>query len=238
MNTVDDDLRAMFGARAATIPDDPPADPYPPISQAVSRSRRRRGAGFAVIGVAAASALAVAVLPGSASTPTEQVASTPVTIKPAAWTVNLAPGGVVSVTLRELADPQGLQRALRAAGVPAVVNFDSACVPDAGNTLGGAISMPDVDADELTRVAVFVIAVFGSDVTNPSFHTHKVFDVHPAAIPAGKVLFLSAGDTLAGADQPAGVRTAADATVTPSAAAIPLRMVLARIVPSTEPCLR
>jgi hypothetical protein len=43
-----------------------------------------------------------------------------------AWTVVEQPGGDVSVTIRELHDPAGLQRKLRAAGVPATVSFSAA----------------------------------------------------------------------------------------------------------------
>jgi hypothetical protein len=41
----------------------------------------------------------------------------------AAWTVAEQPHGTVVVTIRELRDPRGLQRTLRADGVPATVNF-------------------------------------------------------------------------------------------------------------------
>src|SRR5262249_13026274 len=45
----------------------------------------------------------------------------PVTL--AAWTVARHPGGIINVTIRELRDPAGLQRTLRADGVPANVVF-------------------------------------------------------------------------------------------------------------------
>jgi hypothetical protein len=40
-----------------------------------------------------------------------------------AWTVTRRPGGDVAITIRQLFDPAGLQRELRAAGVPASVTF-------------------------------------------------------------------------------------------------------------------
>jgi hypothetical protein len=42
-----------------------------------------------------------------------------------AWTVARKPGGDVQVTIRELRDPAGLQRRLRADGVPATIRFTS-----------------------------------------------------------------------------------------------------------------
>jgi hypothetical protein len=41
----------------------------------------------------------------------------------AAWTVTTEPGGKLTVTIRELRDPAGLQRELRADGVAATVRF-------------------------------------------------------------------------------------------------------------------
>ena len=81
------------------------------------RARRRISALAAALAAAAAAVIAVTVLP----------ASHPATNQPgvrlAAWTVVRRPDGDVAVTIRELYNPAGLQRELRADGVPAVVTF-------------------------------------------------------------------------------------------------------------------
>jgi hypothetical protein len=93
-----------------------------PVEQIISRGRamraRRRVPRVAgALGAAAAAAFAVSVaLPAShpASEPHAQLA---------AWTVARQADGSIQVTIRELRDPAGLQRTLRADGVPASVTF-------------------------------------------------------------------------------------------------------------------
>jgi hypothetical protein len=93
-----------------------------PVEQIVSRSRavraRRRipGAAGALAVVAGAAVAATALVPGSHL------------VKPqlAAWTVAKLADGSISVTIRELRDPAGLQARLRADGVPANVQFTPA----------------------------------------------------------------------------------------------------------------
>jgi hypothetical protein len=83
----------------------------------VVRARRRIPAVAAVLGAAAAVAVALSVaLPAShpAGGPGAQLA---------AWTVARQADGGIQVTIRELRDPAGLQRTLRADGVPASVTF-------------------------------------------------------------------------------------------------------------------
>jgi hypothetical protein len=72
--------------------------------------------GLSVAGVAAAVALAVAAPAGHRAAPGPS-------FQLAAWTVVKGADGTVSVTIRELRDPAGLQRRLRADGVPASVTF-------------------------------------------------------------------------------------------------------------------
>jgi hypothetical protein len=93
-----------------------------PAGAIINRARRRRrrqglttAAAAALVIVAVA---AFALLPGSGSQGT-----TPARL--AAWTVLTKPGGQLSVTIRELRDPPGLQRRLRADGVPATIRFTS-----------------------------------------------------------------------------------------------------------------
>jgi hypothetical protein len=80
------------------------------------RQRKLRIRAAATAGTAAAAAAAVTtatLVPGGGTAG----------VKLAAWTVAKEPGGTVAITLRELRDPAGLRRALRADGVPARVTF-------------------------------------------------------------------------------------------------------------------
>jgi hypothetical protein len=94
-----------------------------------------------VAGTAAAVALAVTTL-APVSYPASAPASHPDGREPAvqlaAWTVTKLADGDISVTIRELKDPAGLQSTLRADGVPASVTFASAqnpaCRPYPGGT--------------------------------------------------------------------------------------------------------
>lgn len=87
-----------------------------PARTIIARARRRRlrqGLVAAAAAVIAAAVAASALLPGNGSSPARL----------AAWTVTTRPGGQITVTIRELRDPAGLQRQLRADGVPATVRF-------------------------------------------------------------------------------------------------------------------
>jgi hypothetical protein len=88
----------------------------------ITRVRRRRlRYGLAAAAVIAA-VTALTLLPGSGSHGGGD-GTTPVRL--AAWTVSARPGGRVRVTIRDLRNPAGLQRQLRADGVPATVRFTS-----------------------------------------------------------------------------------------------------------------
>src|SRR6516165_7061347 len=83
--------------------------------RAIRRHRRQRATA-----AAAAGALAIAaVLPGSG----RPAPVRPAPVRLAAWTVTTEPTGIVAVTIRDLRDPAGLQAALAAHGVPALVRF-------------------------------------------------------------------------------------------------------------------
>src|SRR2546423_15257539 len=103
-----------------------------PVGQIVGRSRTVRArrrisvlAGALAVTAGAAVAL-VTLLPGHQP-------NSPVTAQLAAWTVTKQANGNISVTIRELRDPAGLQRTLRADGLPASVTFfgrqNLHCVP-------------------------------------------------------------------------------------------------------------
>ena len=90
--------------------------------QVTRPSRRRRFAGPTLIGVATvavAAAAALALVPGSRPGHRGGQGG----VKLAAWSVIKERHGLVKVTIRELRDPAGLQKTLRAAGVPANVRF-------------------------------------------------------------------------------------------------------------------
>lgn len=89
------------------------------------RRLRRKRTGLAA-GAAAVAGVALAVtalVPGSHQ-PSHR-AGHQGGVQMAAWTVAEQTGGSVMVTIRELHDPAGLQRKLRADGVPATVTFIS-----------------------------------------------------------------------------------------------------------------
>jgi hypothetical protein len=100
-----------------------------PVEQIVRRGRavraRRRIPGMAgVLAVAAAAAFTVAAL-----LPAGHQAGPRPGVHLAAWTVVKQADGAIYVTIRQLRDPAGLQRTLRADGVPASVTFFSQPAP-------------------------------------------------------------------------------------------------------------
>ena len=111
------------------------------------RARRHRRLIPGVTGTLAAAALATlavtALAPGSHPA-SGQAGHQPTTVQLAAWTVTKVAGGNISVTIRELKDPAGLQSRLRADGVPASVTFasqqNSACRPYPGGTPGNPLT--------------------------------------------------------------------------------------------------
>lgn len=102
--------------------------PATPVEQIISRGRavraRRRIRNVAAA-LAAAAGAAVAVTALLAASPASHPASRQPGAQLTAWTVAKQPGGDVSVTIRQLYYPAGLQRKLRADGVPASVTFDA-----------------------------------------------------------------------------------------------------------------
>ena len=100
-----------------------------PVLAIISRARRRRlrqslttTATAAIVAVAAFALL----LPGSSGRSHHTTS-----VRLAAWTVIDEPGGKIGVTIRELNDPAGLQRRLRADGVPVTIRY----LPDFGGNV-------------------------------------------------------------------------------------------------------
>jgi hypothetical protein len=101
---------------------DQAAPPHIRADDAWRAGRRRRRSRRQIPAVAAA----LTAVAGTALTVTSLAATGhPAPIQLAAWTVTTQPRGQISVTIRELRDPAGLQRRLRADGVPATIRFTS-----------------------------------------------------------------------------------------------------------------
>jgi hypothetical protein len=144
------------------------------VEQVIIRGRavraRRQVTGLAAaLGAAAAAVIAVtALLPGhQASQPGIQLA---------AWTVVKQTDGNIRVTIRQWHDPAGLQRTLRADGVPARVTFarqeNPACRPY-GSPIQRMRLLPLVATVTVRREPVS-------------------FVIHPAALPPGAGLQITA----------------------------------------------
>lgn len=129
---------------------------------AQARPHRRRRLALTAAASAAAAAAAVAIAtagPGHGAQPATL----------AAWTVSRAAGTTVTVTLREFRDPQGLQRSLTAAGVPALVQSGPSPCPYPYQAIPGNASL--------------IGQVVARDARHPD--SLAVFTIHPAAIPPG-----------------------------------------------------
>lgn len=110
-----------------------------PLGATIARGRRlrarRRAVGVTGVACAAAVAagLAGALTASPATSPAVFHGPSPATGAPdrlAAWTVTRAPDGIVTILVRQLSDPAGLQRMLRADGVPAIVRFQGGVMSD------------------------------------------------------------------------------------------------------------
>jgi hypothetical protein len=115
--------------------------------------RRRRGLIPGVTGtlaVAAGAAVAVTTLAPASHQATPQADRQPAAHL-AAWTVTKLADGDISVTIRELKDPAGLQGTLRADGVPASVTFAGQLNPACRPYPGGTIPWPPQPPTPLLR---------------------------------------------------------------------------------------
>ena len=117
----DDELITVLREQRGKVPMTTPVEQIISRGRAV-RARRRVPRVAAALGAAAAVAVAVSVaLPASHPPPPRAIRHCPGRL--AAWTVTRQADGSIQVTFRELRDPAGLQRTLRADGVPASVTF-------------------------------------------------------------------------------------------------------------------
>jgi hypothetical protein len=142
----------------------------------VLRARRRRYRAAALTGAAAIAAVAVltTVNPGtSARNPALD-----------AWTVTVGPDHTVSVTVRQLSDADGLQRTLRADGVPARVTFRDG-IPSVTPPLPAGCRMAAMSETDNARVQDKII---GLPTGMPG---GVALTLHQQAIPDGVGLFLA-----------------------------------------------
>ncbi|MDX6337115.1 MAG: hypothetical protein QOG05_4455 [Streptosporangiaceae bacterium] len=166
--TTDDELltavrESFAGARLST-----------PLDATIRRGRtlraRRRTGGLAAAIVLAAGLTVAGLVSSGAGQPAPPAGPTPPATL-AAWTVTKGAGHTLTILVRQLRDPAGLQRTLRADGVPAAVAFQGgtlsltpplprAChaarMPDQANAeLQGRIIGPGISPDP--RVIALVI---------------------------------------------------------------------------------
>lgn len=151
------------------------------------RARRRiaRLCGGAVCAVAAA-ALAVPLLDGGGTTAGQGE-------RLAAWTVTKEPDGLVVVTIKQLRDPGGMQRALRADGIPAAVRFQAAgqmsLTPplprECRNT--GLSTVADADLQEkiLPPPPMIDVHKVGNAIEGTPVYPAGALFIRPSAIPKG-----------------------------------------------------
>jgi hypothetical protein len=135
----------------------PVASP-PDVAAIMARGRARRHRRRLIPGVtgtlavAAGAVLAVTTLAPASPRATAQAGRRPATTTHlAAWTVTKLADGNVSVTIRELTDPAGLQGTLRADGVPASVTLRNQQNPACRPYPGGTIPSPPQPPPSLLR---------------------------------------------------------------------------------------
>ena len=193
-----------------------------PVEQIISRGRavraRRRVPGAAAaLGAAAAVAVSVALPPGhpaaghpaashsaaSHSAASYSAAGHPASgpaVQLAAWTVTRRADGSIQVTFREATDAPGLQRTLRADGVPVSVTFtghqNPACHP---YPVSGSQAEPSPGQPFGGPMGSVVPRDF---IRNPkqSYTTPYALVINPSALPSGAGLQIWTSGTPGAAD--------------------------------------
>jgi hypothetical protein len=159
----DNELITALREQRGKVPMDTPVEQIISRGRAM-RARRRIPRVAAALGAAAAVAFAVSVaLPAGhpASEPGAQLA---------AWIVARQADGSIQVTIRELRDPAGLQRTLRADGVPASVTFTDQQNPACRGYPGGG------SQSQRRHLLSSVAAPAGG---------RDAMVIHPSALPSG-----------------------------------------------------
>lgn len=148
-----------------------------------ARARRRIPVLAGALAVAAGAALAVTTLLPGGHQPTRPPGTLP-SAQLAAWTVTRQADGTIRVTIRELQNPAGLQRRLRADGVPASVTLtghpNPACRPfPASPALRKGVLSITFDVIPLPHQGP------PPSTSPPQPNLVLVFHINPRALPAG-----------------------------------------------------
>jgi hypothetical protein len=174
----DNDVLAAVKESAAGLNLGVPLDAVKRRGRAV-RTRRRLAGAAGITAVAGAAAVAAVI-----GTTTAPVAPA-IQPKLAAWTVTTGPDDAVRVTIRQLDDPGGLQRTLRADGVPARVEFAGPEVSTNAPLPPGCAAprMPDLQNAALQE------KIIPLNTTGPM--NGIALTIHKSAIPRGIGLYLT-----------------------------------------------
>jgi hypothetical protein len=158
------------------------------LERIVSRSRkvraRRRIPGVTgVLALAAGAAVAVSVALVPASNTAGHQPSHPVHAQLAAWTVTKQADGTILVKLREFRDRAGLQRRLRADGVPASVIFvEAGKIPANPNRIpGNPCRQFNGDGNNKNSRRLLKVAYLADPKAPDPFQGGVV--IHPSALP-------------------------------------------------------
>jgi hypothetical protein len=110
-----------------------------------------------------------------------------------AWAVQASKDGTIKVTIKDASDPAGLQRALRAAGVSAIVVSPREI--SVKNARGGWVTSPS--CRYRTRGPLFsppsvqrAVVTLPRPAGGPNHSSPVIAFIHPAAMPPGSVLFI------------------------------------------------
>ncbi len=181
-----------------------------PVEQIINRGRSIRARhriprAAGTLGAAAAAVAAVSLaLPASGPAVSHPAAGRPAASHPAsnpgvqlaAWTVTRLPGGSIKVTFRQATDPAGLQRILRADGVPASVTFtgkqNPACQPYTAS--GSAVFEPFGPATGPLGRSRFI------HHPQDAYTTPYALVINPSTLPAGAGLQIWTSGTPGAAD--------------------------------------
>ncbi len=138
--------------------------------------------------VASAGAVGAALLVTTLGSASHQPSNGPA-VQLAAWTVVKQADGDVSVTIRQLSDPAGLQRTLRADGIPASVTFADRENPSCQRYPAGL---------------ALLNTVFPPSPAGPP-PGHTVIVIRPSALPSRAGVLLAASFGQSGGERFAGV---------------------------------
>lgn len=174
----DDDVLSFVSDALSGVPVARPPRLEAVMAGGRARRRRRRisGAALAVAVVAGGAAAGVVVTtPPAGKPPANSVPA--VGTQLTAWSVARQANGDIFVSVRELADPAGLQRTLRADGVPASVTFLDQQNPACRSYGRGT--------DQSLLVRIFFPQLAGGQPEGSTVATRGGVTIVPSAIPSG-----------------------------------------------------